>query len=110
MVHGAGRVAETELELAQRSRCPYLKQPHSQAAAESERLVGTAPALCIPPSARLQPGQAGQPECELGLLAALPGQADRLLVGALGDRPAVGRDPVARDQVESEREYADRGM
>ena len=106
---GAGGVAKAEFELAERGRRPDLVQPRPELGAELERFGGTGPALLLLPPAGVQPGQAGQAERQLGLLPALPGQVDRLLVGGLGDRQPVGGGLVAGDQVEHEGQRADRG-
>ena len=74
----------------------------------SQRLGDAGPALRLASPARLEPGEPGEPEREVGLLVALAGEPDRLAVGRLGDRPAVGGGVVARDQVEHERQRADR--
>src|SRR5580658_6188122 len=106
---GAIRVAEAQLKLAERRRRPDLTEPEAQLMAEAEHLGGTGPALLLPPAPRLQPGEPGQAERQLGLLAALAGQVDQLLVGGRGGRPAGGAGLVAGDQVEREREGTDRG-
>ena len=77
--------------------------------AELEHFGGAGPAILFPSAARLQPGEPGQAKRQLGLLPAFPGQVDRFLVGGRGGRPAVGAGLVAGEQVEHEREGADRG-
>jgi hypothetical protein len=76
--------------------------------AQLERLGGERPALVLVPSPSEQPHQAGEPEGEDRALVALPGEADRLAIGDLGEIPAVGGGVVERDQVEHERERPDR--
>ena len=105
-----GRVTETKLQLAERGRGPDLMQPHAQLVAEPQRFGGTGPAVLLPAAARLQPGQASQAERQLGLLPALPGQRDRLLISRFRDGPAVGGGLVAGDQVERGRQHPDRGV
>ena len=106
---GAGGIAETQLQLAERRRGPDLAQPCPELLAEVERLGDAGPAVQLPSAAALQPGQPGQAEDQLSLLPTLPGQVDRLAVAGLSDRPAVGGGLVPGDQVEHERERADRG-
>jgi hypothetical protein len=106
---GPGRVTEAEFELAECADRPALVQPHAQVVAQPQRLGRAVPALLVPALPGQQPGQAGQADGQLGLLAALPGQVDRFPVGGLGDRQPVGSGLVAGDQVEREGQRADRG-
>src|SRR5271166_6288554 len=94
---GTSRVAEAELEFAERRRCPDLISPHPELVAEAERFGGAGPALLFPPAARQQPGETCQAKRQLGLLPAFACQLDRFLVGGCGSRPPVGGGLIAGD-------------
>ncbi len=86
-----------------RSRATACRGPR-----RAQRLGAERAALVLHPAPGEQPRQPGEPEHQHRALVALPGQADRLAVGDLGEVPAVGGGVVERDQVEHERQRPDR--
>ena len=100
--------AETQLEHAERLDGPHLVQPRPEAITELQRLGDVGPALGVASPAGLEAREPREPEHEVRLLAGLAREADRLQVGGLGHRPAVGGGVVERDQVEDERQRPDR--
>ena len=81
-----------------------------QLAAAMQRLGRAYPTLRLAPAAGEQPRQARQSYREVGLLAGLACERDRLPVGRLRDRPPVGGRLITCEQVEHEREHAERGV
>src|SRR5277367_2332418 len=108
MPSGLSRIAPAQLQLAERCRRPDLEQPRANFMAEPERVGGVSPAFRLPAPPCQQPRETSKSERQVRALAAFAREVDRLAVGSLGNRPAVGGCIVSRNEVKHERQRPDR--
>ena len=107
-----GRRGPRRRARARARRAPPWPRPRT-AGAELAATASSASAArsrhsCSRPRRACSQASPASAEGQLGALAALARQLDRLAVGGLGDRPAVGGGLVAGDQVQHERQRPDR--